>query len=55
MSSEECDDLNVLNGDGCSSTCNVEEYWECTGSPSKCKPECGDGVVFLTEVCDDGD
>jgi cysteine-rich repeat protein len=28
--SEECDDLNLDDGDGCSATCDVEWGWECT-------------------------
>lgn len=27
--SENCDDGNVIDGDGCSSTCNVEVGWSC--------------------------
>ena len=27
----ECEDGNLLNGDGCSSTCTVEEGYVCTG------------------------
>ncbi len=41
---EECDDGNVLNGDGCSAQCKIEE-------PTLF---CGDGVVTLPEQCDDG-
>jgi cysteine-rich repeat protein len=37
---EECDDGNRVNGDGCSSTCELEA--------------CGDGVVQPSEGCDDG-
>ena len=29
-SGEQCDDGNFVNGDGCSSSCNVETVWECT-------------------------
>ena len=37
MLSEECDDSNVENGDGCSAECEIEEGWCCgTGSPSDC-------------------
>jgi cysteine-rich repeat protein len=39
--SEECDDGNTMNGDGCSSTCTVEVI-------------CGDGVLHTPEQCDDG-
>lgn len=35
MSYEECDDGNLINGDGCSSKCTVEENWSCQdGSPT---------------------
>lgn len=40
---EQCDDGNALSGDGCSSTCEVEE-----------EDECGDGIQGPTEGCDDG-
>ncbi len=35
---EQCDDNNVVNGDGCSSTCKTET--------------CGDGVIDTGEACD---
>ena len=32
-----CDDGNTDNGDGCSSTCTVEDYFTCDSSaPSNC-------------------
>jgi len=40
-SGEECDDGNVVDGDGCSALCAVEHI-------------CGNGVVTGTEQCDDG-
>lgn len=39
---EQCDDHNMVNGDGCSSTCTLEMT-------------CGNGVMEGTEQCDDGD
>lgn len=39
--SEECDDENNNNSDGCDSTCNIEPY-------------CGDGTIDDGEECDDG-
>lgn len=42
---EECDDGNVLNGDGCSTACKIEIP---TG------PVCGDGILQAPEQCDDG-
>ena len=41
---EECDDGNTVNGDGCSSTCIIEEE----------EPFCGDGIKQECEECDDG-
>ena len=38
---EECDDGNNDDGDGCSANCTIEPY-------------CGDGVVDTGEECDDG-
>ena len=34
---EVCDDLNDLDGDGCSSACVVEDGWECFNEPSECE------------------
>lgn len=32
-----CDDGNTVNGDGCSSTCIIEDYFTCDSSaPSNC-------------------
>ncbi len=35
---ETCDDGDVIDGDGCSSTCAIEECHTCTGEPSTCSP-----------------
>jgi cysteine-rich repeat protein len=52
---EECDDGNLANGDGCSSTCTVELGFVCSGFPlSSCIFTCGNGVVEGNEECDDG-
>jgi len=40
---EDCDDNNTNDGDGCSSSCTVEDGWECSGEPSTC------GFATLTE------
>lgn len=40
---EMCDDGNNQDGDGCSSTCTVEEHWSCTGdfnTESVCIKDC---------------
>ena len=41
---EECDDGNLVDGDGCSSRCTIE------GNPAAC----GDGNRGPDEECDDG-
>ena len=51
---DECDDGNTANGDGCSSSCVIEDGFECTGAPSVCTPVCGDGLTKGAETCDDG-
>lgn len=53
---EACDDSNTADGDGCSSTCEVEANYTCTGAigaASTCA-RCGDGVRIAAERCDDG-
>lgn len=42
--SETCDDGNMLNGDGCSNTCQIEDGFTCDNSllPSVCEGICGD-------------
>lgn len=54
---EGCDDGNTLAGDGCSSTCNEEPGWYCSGgsvrSNDTCTTRCGDGRRAGVEVCDD--
>jgi cysteine-rich repeat protein len=50
---ESCDDGGTANGDGCSSTCAVEPGWVCSGTPSVCTPQCGDGTILVPEACDD--
>lgn len=52
--SEECDDDNNEDGDGCSSLCREEPGWVCTGEPSQCNFTCGNGKLDEGEVCDDG-
>jgi len=35
--SEQCDDGNTTNGDGCSRTCTIEPGYNCSGTPSTCQ------------------
>uniref|UniRef100_A0AAY4ATE2 Pappalysin-1 n=1 Tax=Denticeps clupeoides TaxID=299321 RepID=A0AAY4ATE2_9TELE len=41
---EDCDDSNSINGDGCSSQCQKEPFFNCVGEPSICYFYDGDGV-----------
>ncbi|KAF7222859.1 pappalysin 2 [Nothobranchius furzeri] len=41
---EECDDRNLLDGDGCSKKCLKEKGFNCNGEPSQCYVYDGDGV-----------
>ncbi|KAG7524210.1 pappalysin-2 [Solea senegalensis] len=41
---EECDDSNLLDGDGCSKKCLKETGFKCNGEPSQCYVFDGDGV-----------
>ncbi|KAK2816134.1 hypothetical protein Q7C36_022405 [Tachysurus vachellii] len=41
---EQCDDKNSVNGDGCSSRCRKEPFFNCVGEPSMCYYYDGDGV-----------
>lgn len=51
---EECDDGNLDSGDGCSSSCEIEEGYRCPEQGEPCRPICGDGIVIGSEECDDG-
>ena len=54
---EQCDDGNNNELDGCSSTCQLEEGYECAldaCETSVCVEVCGDGVRTSSEACDDG-
>lgn len=52
-----CDDGNVFIGDGCSSTCDVETGWLCSGggltAADDCWEVCGDGMNAGGLECDD--
>lgn len=57
---EQCDDGNPNDADGCSGACVPEAGFLCTDIEledrvlSQCAPQCGDGIVVGSEVCDDG-
>jgi len=55
---EGCDDGNLVDGDGCSSECTVEDDWGCVDNEkgkSLChKSSCGNGEIGSDEECDDG-
>ena len=64
-SGETCDDGNIVNSDGCSSTCQTEACYYCNGVGStSCVKACENGVytatgtyntkVYTAEVCDEG-
>ncbi|KAI7812733.1 pregnancy-associated plasma protein A, pappalysin 1b isoform X1 [Triplophysa rosa] len=41
---EQCDDMNFVNGDGCSNQCRKEPSFNCVDEPSLCYYYDGDGV-----------
>lgn len=52
---ESCDDGNAAGGDGCDTSCAIEEGWVCEiqGQPCR-KPVCGDGTMdWGFESCED--
>jgi fibro-slime domain-containing protein len=52
---ETCDDGNTTDGDGCSSTCQVDPGWLCPSPGARCVAKaCGDGIAVGVEQCDDG-
>jgi cysteine-rich repeat protein len=52
--SEECDDGNTSNGDGCDTACRIETGWTCSATnPAICQ-SCGNGAIEGAEACDDG-
>jgi MYXO-CTERM domain-containing protein len=66
---EGCDDGNIMNGDGCTAACKIEDGNPCTTddecssgvcdmneAPPLCEPagSCGNGALEAGEGCDDG-
>jgi fibro-slime domain-containing protein len=54
--SEQCDDGNTANGDGCSRLCQIEANWDCPteGKPCNYVGYCGSGTLSSNKDCDDG-
>ena len=55
---EECDDHNIVDSDGCSSSCNVDQGYSCdrvditAAYPDTCLLNCGNGIQDEGEECD---
>lgn len=47
---ESCDDGNIVPGDGCSSICEVEQGYTCSGEPSVCVIETGCNITMCDNV-----
>ena len=49
MLNHACDDGNNIDGDGCNSTCSIEDGFTCMTVfvPTRCSEVCGDGFVHL--------
>ena len=57
LGTETCDDNNVVDGEGCSSLCQIETGWTCDGlSPTSWTEIWGDNLLFATStlIWDDG-
>jgi fibro-slime domain-containing protein len=54
--SEQCDDGNTTNNDGCSRLCQIEANWDCPteGQPCEYVGYCGSGRLTSNKACDDG-
>jgi fibro-slime domain-containing protein len=53
---EQCEDGNVVSGDGCSASCRIEDNFECPMLGKACVHVqiCGDHRIDGAEACDDG-
>jgi fibro-slime domain-containing protein len=53
---EECDDGNMVGGEGCSAICQKEALYTCPMANKPCVHDtiCGDHMIEGTEPCDDG-
>ena len=54
----DCDDGNIIDGDGCDASCVIELGYTCTGgtpaTADVCTEICGDGIDLFNYPCDDG-
>ena len=46
---KQCDDGNIISGDGCNSSCQIEPGYTCAGKILSICQECGNGRVEGTE------
>ncbi len=51
---EECDDSNLMGGDGCNGACRIEADWACPKLGPCTADACGNGSLASFEICDDG-
>ena len=60
---EQCDDGNIVKGDGCSPACKIEKGFHCPERGGSCERYCGNNSVdngrdgngpLIKEQCDDG-
>lgn len=49
-----CDDGNKINGDGCSSTCEVETGYTCNGGSPSSKDTCSRGMPSALDISSTG-
>ncbi len=58
IGTEQCDDGNNMDGDGCDASCMFEPEWNCAeihpSQPTVCSPICGNGILQQGEDCDSG-
>ena len=55
VGTEECDDGNTTDGDGCNKFCKREHNYHCPTAGQPCVlDDCGDGLVTGDETCDEG-
>jgi len=48
---EECDDYNLISGDGCNFNCEVEVGFTCPNEGEACSSDCSDDILASDEDC----